>query len=70
MTDKPKPFHYHAYILRLWQEGPDAEQGWRFSLEDTRTGRRRGFGSLAALIVHLQQIIAHGGCEEAEGGEE
>jgi len=36
---------------------------WRFSLEDPRTGRRRGFASLEALVVFLQAELA---CEQDE----
>ncbi len=31
---------------------------WRFSLEDPRTGQRRGFPTLAALFVALEQEVA------------
>ena len=47
---------YRAYILRAWQErpgSPDHPAVWRYSLEDTRTRRRRGFASLNDLTAHL-----------------
>jgi len=66
MTGKPRSFHYQSYILRLWQEGSKAERGWRFSLEDTLTGQRRGFGSLAALVAHLRWLIEEGERRNAE----
>ena len=32
-----------------------APKVWRFSLEDPRTGQRRGFADLEALVVYLEQ---------------
>ena len=57
---------YHAYLLRTWQEEPDALKrsgGWRFSLQDTATGERRGFASLDDLITHLRAEMAESGKE-------
>jgi hypothetical protein len=50
--------HYHAHVLRFWREHnrPDA---WRFSLEDVRTGERRGFADLDALMAFLRAAITH-----------
>jgi hypothetical protein len=48
--------HYRSYMLRCWAErgqGTDAAL-WRFSLEDTRTGQRRGFAGLNELVTALQ----------------
>ncbi len=64
--------NYRAYLLRLWQERPATPACpavWRFSLEDTRTGQRRGFGDLAALVAFLQAQVAAGapgGCTEED----
>ena len=54
------------YLLRCWREGgmhrpPD--DGRRFSLEDPRTGQRRGFASLAALVAALEATLP-GGADE------
>ncbi len=65
MSKKPLSFHYQAYILRLWREGSAHYGAWRFSLEDTSTGERRGFSTLTALIIHLQRQI-----EAVEGKQE
>ncbi len=46
----------YAYILRLWRERPaTAGQGavWRISLTDTRSGERRAFSGLEALLAFL-----------------
>jgi hypothetical protein len=66
---------YRAYLLRCWQEegaGPDGEPAWRFTLgQPGDEGRRRGFASLEALVVFLQEeldLAASGlqGLERAE----
>ncbi|MCA9971623.1 MAG: hypothetical protein KC425_15470 [Anaerolineales bacterium] len=51
------PLPYVIYLLRLWMDGEDAAT-WRFSLEDPRTGARRGFASLDDLMAFLQQETA------------
>ena len=52
------PPPYHTYLLRCWQErsteGIEEIKVWRFSLEESRTGRRRGFASFEALLAALQ----------------
>jgi hypothetical protein len=57
-----KPSRYLSYIVRCWQE-PSVHAGretkvWRFSLQDPRTGQRRGFATLEALLVSLQEELA------------
>jgi hypothetical protein len=57
MNSSSEHLYYHAYILRLWQErsaSPAHPAVWRFSLEDTHTRQRRGFGDLAKLVGFLQ----------------
>jgi hypothetical protein len=48
--------HYRSYVLRCWAEyDRDADMTlWRFSLEDTCTGQRRGFASLNKLMTALR----------------
>ncbi len=46
---------YFAYMLRLWEVKPDGEQTWRASLEEPRTGERRGFASLEMLFDFLRE---------------
>ena len=49
---------YYSYLLRFWQErsgGAGGQAVWRFSLDDPRTGRRRGFAGLDALIAAVQR---------------
>ncbi len=52
--------HYLAFLLRLWCE--DDEQPWRATLESSRTGERRGFASLGALVAYLLETT--GAAEE------
>jgi hypothetical protein len=51
-TQEPR---YLAYMLRLWQVRDDDEMPWRASLEDARTGERRGFASLELLVAFLRE---------------
>ena len=46
---------YRTFILRLWSEGANGSK-WRYSLEDTQTGERRGFVNLIKLLVYLDDI--------------
>lgn len=58
MSDPYVPSRYRAYLLRCWQERrerPAVPGTWRFSLEDPRTGQRRGFADLEALVGFLRQ---------------
>lgn len=50
----PTPSSYTIYLLRLWIES-EADAVWRFSLEEPRTGARRGFATLDELVHFLQQ---------------
>jgi hypothetical protein len=53
-----KPPRYRTYLLIFWEErsqDPAAPAVWRFSLEDPRTGQRRGFADLEMLIAALEQ---------------
>ena len=52
------PPRYRTFLLTLWEER-NRDRGsapvWRFRLEDPRTGQRRGFASLEALVEALKQ---------------
>ena len=54
---------YHAYLLRLWQTGEGESTVWRISVEDPRSGERRGFADLNSLFAFLNEI-----CREAKRG--
>jgi hypothetical protein len=62
MSDPYRPSRYRVYLLRFWEEGrrdPKLPGPWRFSLEDPRTGQRRGFADLEALVDLLRQEIEY-----------
>lgn len=51
---------YRAYLLRLWCEQGRSDVSavvWRFSLEDTQTGARRGFADFEALVIFLSGLV-------------
>lgn len=48
--------HTFSFLLRVWLAGDGSQPQWRASLENIRTGERRGFTSLEALSEFLQQI--------------
>jgi hypothetical protein len=48
---------YHAYLLRLWRVNTGHSTVWHASLEDSRTGERRGFADLSMLFVFLEEQI-------------
>jgi hypothetical protein len=49
-----------SYILRLWVEVLEGKQVWRFSLEDTHTGKRKGFARLEDLFAFVQTQLREG----------
>lgn len=59
------PKRYHSYLLRLWQEqeidvvqDDEPQMQWRCSLEEIgEEPRRRGFGSLEALMQFLENTM-------------
>lgn len=56
---QPKRPRYCSYLLRCWAEAEANSELtiWRFSLEDPRTGQRRGFANLTALVIALQDEL-------------
>ena len=46
---------YLSYLLRLWQVENKGQLVWRASVEDSRTGERRGFASINALRSSLRK---------------
>jgi hypothetical protein len=49
---------YCSYLLRIWRSGAADSSHWLASLEDTRTGERHGFASLAAAFAFLEAQTA------------
>jgi hypothetical protein len=46
---------YHAYLLRLWRVNTGRAAVWHASLEDPRTGERKGFADLRGLLTFLEE---------------
>ncbi len=65
----PEPAQYRSYLLRCWEEC-EAVSGmrlWRFSLEDARSGQRRGFASLSELAAALEgELTPNQPCEPGD----
>ena len=60
---------YQVYVLRLWQEPDDTREHsatWRFVLEEPKTGQRRGFRDLAALMDFLKMEQERGETTDKE----
>ncbi len=51
---------YRSILLRLWQVDTEGKRAWRFSLENSVTGERRGFANLGELLVFLLDEICDG----------
>lgn len=51
-----RPERYHAFLLRFWQIEQDGEETWQASLEDSRTGEKRGFASIEALVKYVWEL--------------
>lgn len=47
------PWHYVAYLLRVWWSDSGEQRRFRASIEDPHTGARHGFGSLEELLAYL-----------------
>ena len=57
MNPSGRHSRYQVYVLRLWQEPGDTQEpsaAWRFVLEEPKTGQRRGFRDLVALMDFLK----------------
>ncbi len=59
---------YRAYMLRLWWVQSKQGRTWRASLENARTGQRRGFPDLKALFAFLQMEGEQGVVEREQKG--
>ena len=53
MTDDKRV--YQAYLLRLWRVNTGHATVWHASLEDPRTGERKGFADLHTLLAFLEE---------------
>ena len=54
---------YQVYVLHRWREPADTIEHtptWRFIIEEPKTGQRRGFKDLAALMDFLKMEMQRG----------
>ena len=51
--------NYHAYMVRMWEEADHESHKIRLTVQDTRTGERKGFTDWEALVRYLQTAIKH-----------
>ncbi len=65
-TDPDSPIRRCACLLRAWQEGDADARTWRFSLQDTESGERRGFADLESLAAALRFWLAAGAAPAAD----
>jgi hypothetical protein len=50
---------YRSFLLRLWRVDTAGKRAWRFSLENSGTGERRGFANLGELLAFLLEEICN-----------
>jgi HD-like signal output (HDOD) protein len=55
---------YSSFLLRLWRVDTEGKRAWRFSLENSVTGERRGFANLGELLAFLLEEICDGQDED------
>jgi hypothetical protein len=50
---------HRIYLLTIWQEDgrQEDDESWRFLVADPRSGRRRGFAGVAALVEGLLEMV-------------
>ncbi len=54
MKDKKTRPTYHAFLIRLWQEGDTI---WRATLEDPHTGQRHAFADVDSLLMYIRHQV-------------
>lgn len=60
MNESPLPTNYRIFLLTVWRTGSASGQGaaeLRFSIDDPRSGQRRGFGTLNGLVAFLERSL-------------
>lgn len=65
---------YQVWLLRIWRDA-DAETVIRYSLENSKTGRRIGFASIHEMVAYLQALygpeqLGNGRDDSDDAGEE
>ena len=72
MNPFPLPTNYRIFLLTVWRNESGAAEGTalRFSLDDPRSGQRRGFGEPEALLAFLAASLDAGdAANQADPGE-
>ena len=62
MMSRPSPTSYRIFLLTVWRDD-DIDRKHpvlRFSLDDPRTGQRRGFGEPEGLLAFLAACLDAG----------
>lgn len=49
--------NYHAYMVRMWPEESHNSHKIRLTVQDTRTGERKGFTDWEGLLHYLQAAV-------------
>jgi hypothetical protein len=68
MTDQSVPWpenHYHAYLVRLWQDRP--EHPWRVLVRDCDNDEERRFNTVEQLFLFLHRQTEGRGTAPIEG---
>lgn len=59
---KKRSDRYHSFLLRIWREAAQPDM-WRASLQEVKTDKVIGFGTLQELLAFLEWLVQ---CEEDE----
>ncbi len=54
MSTQEEASIHRIFLLTVWREETES---WRFLVEDPRSGRRKGFASVAALVEGLLEMV-------------
>jgi hypothetical protein len=59
---KPMPTDYRIFLLTVWRNDSSAAEGavLLYSLDDPRSGQRRGFGEPEGLLAFLAACLGAG----------
>ena len=66
---KQKSLRYETFIVQFWEE-PSQESPepiWRFTMEDPRTGHRRGYTDFETLVEALRTQLETGEAKHDRG---
>ena len=58
MTEVERSHRYHSFLLRIWRESAQSVI-WRASLQEVKTEKIIGFGTLKDLLAYLEWLAQH-----------